>query len=60
MPLLLACKVSAGKSAYNIMVVPICKISSFAVADFNIFSLTLTFNILVIVCPDVCPLGVID
>ena len=50
---LLACKVSFEKSADSIMGTPLQVTLCFSLAAFNILSLSLTFGILIIICPGV-------
>ena len=47
---LLACRVSAERSAVNLMGVPLYVICCFSIAAFNIFSLYLIFDSLIIMC----------
>ena len=47
---ILACKVSAKKPADNLMGVPLHIKSCFSLAAFRIFSLPLTFTVLVVIC----------
>ena len=54
---LLACRVSAEKSADNLMGIPLCVIFCFSLAAFNIFSLNLTFISLINMCVGVFSLG---
>ena len=53
----LACKVSAEKSAHSLMGISLCVTSCFFLAAFSILSLSLTFDILIIMCLDVGLLG---
>ena len=56
---LLACRVSAEKSAVNLMGVPLYVICHFSLAAFNNFSLSLIFTNLITVCLGVFLLGFI-
>ena len=53
MPLPLACRVSPEKSAYRLMGVPLYVTSCFYLDAFNVVSLSLSFDILIIMCLDV-------
>ena len=55
----LACRVSAEKSAVNIMGIPLYVICCFSLAAFNIFSLYLIFDSLINMCLGVFLLGFI-
>ena len=54
---LLACKVSAEKSTDSLMGVPLCETTCFSLATFKIPSLSLTSDILFIMCLGVGPFG---
>ena len=54
---LLACRVSAEKSAVNLMGVPLYVICHFSLAAFNNFSLSLIFANLITMCLSVFLLG---
>ena len=56
---LLACRVSAERSAVNLMGIPLYIIYCFSLAAFNIFSLYLIFDSLIIMCLGVFLLGFI-
>ena len=56
---LLACRVSAERSAVNLMGIPFCVICCFSLVAFNIFSLYLIFDSFVNMCLGVCLLGFI-
>ena len=56
---LLACRVSAERSAVNLMGVPLCVICCFSLAAFNIFSVYLIFDSLINMCLGVFLLGFI-
>ena len=56
---LLACRVSAEKSAVNLLGVPLYVICRFSLAAFNNFSLRLIFACLIIMCLGVFLLGFI-
>ena len=57
MPFLLACKVSAEKSADSLMGVLLCVTSCFILAAFRMLSLSLPFTLLIFMCLDVVSLG---
>ena len=59
LPLPLVSRVSAEKSAINLIAIPFYVICSFSLAAFNIFSLYLTFDSLVNMCLGVFLLGFI-
>ena len=54
---LLACRVSTGRSAVNLMGIPLCVVCCFSRAAFNIFSLYLIFDSLINICLGVFHLG---
>ena len=56
---LLACQVAAEKSADSLMEVPLYITSCFSLAAFKILSLSLTFDILIVMCLDVHVFGFI-
>ena len=56
---LLACRVSAERSAVNLMGILLYVICCFSLAAFNIFSLYLIFDSLINMCLGVCLLGFI-
>ena len=56
---LLACRVSAERSADNLMGIPLYDICCFSLAAFNIFSLYLIFDSLISMCFGVFLLGFI-
>ena len=56
---LLACRVSAERSAVNLLGIPLYVICCFSLAAFNIFSLYLIFDSLIGMCLVVFPLGFI-
>ena len=56
---LLACRVSAERSAVNLMGIPLCVICCFSLAAFNMFSLYLIFDGLINMCLGVFVLGFI-
>ena len=56
---LLACRVSAGRSAFHLMGIPLYGICCFTLAAFNIFSLYLIFDSLINMCLVMLLLGFI-
>ena len=56
---LLACRVSAERSAVNLLGIPLCVICCFSLAAFNMFSLYLIFDTLINMCLGVFLLGFI-
>ena len=57
MPFPLACKVSAEKPAYSIMGVLFYERSCFSLAAFQSLSLSLTFDVLIVMCLGVVLFG---